>query len=183
MGSWGVPTPVSTSSGYLITIDDVKQHLGITDTTDDDLLAELMEMASDSLNRAYGPLPTCPKTTEARYYFCHNKLVLLDECVSVTSVTDSSGRALSGYTLLYGRRTSDFLKGIILNDSTDERITVTGTWGYDSAPADVGRALLVTVGTFYKRAKLGSDMDVIGSLSGLPKEARDLMDARRTAEF
>lgn len=183
--TWGVPAVPTTSSGVWITIDDVKDHLNITDTADDDLLADLLEMAQDALDKTYG-LPTVPQANETRRYTVRDsKLVLLDECASVSSITDQSGSVLAStdYTVLYGRRTADFLRGVVLEATYDGQLAIAGTWGYAVCPADVGRALLTTVSTWYKRTKLGDTNDTIGNLSTLPREAKDLMEARRPASI
>lgn len=161
------------------TVCEAKEYLNVTDSTDDDLIAGFIESAQDSLSVRYD-MPTVPKVTEQRKFRCTNKLILTDELVSVTAVYDASANAISDYTILYGRRPNDLYRGILLEDSYDEYISVSGTWGYDNTPADVNRALMLAVSTWYKRATLGDANDVIGSLSSLPKETRDIMDARET---
>jgi hypothetical protein len=42
---------------------------------------------------------------------------------------------------------------------------------------------MMCVSTWYKRAKLGDSNDVIGNFSTLPREARDIMEARVLASI
>ena len=162
------------------TVCEVKELLNVLDTTDDDDIAYLIESAQDALEQVYD-LPTVPKATEARYVTVHDStLVLLDECNSITSVADDSGTTIDSddYTVLYGRNASAKVRGFILSTAYDGQLTVTGSWGYDTTPADINRALMLTVSTWYKRMKLGDNNDVIGGFGALPKETRDIMDAR-----
>ena len=163
------------------TVCEVKELLGVTDSTDDEDISYLIASAQDTLETAYG-LPTVPKVTEQRKFNCTNRLILTDELVSVTEVYDHDGDAISSsaYHILYGRRPDDLYRGILLDDAYDEMISVSGTWGYDNTPSDVLRALTTTVSTWYKRMTLGSDADVIGGFSTLPREAKDLMESRRS---
>ena len=160
------------------TVCEVKEHLNVTGSADDADIAFFIEQAQDTLEMLY-ELPTVPRMTEARYVTVHDsKLVLLDECVSITSIADESGTVLTGYTLLYGRTASHHLRGFLLDYTYAGQLTITGVWGYDSTPADVNRALLSTVGVWYKRSRLGDANDVVGGFSTLPREAKDLMEAR-----
>lgn len=168
-----------TSLASLVTIKEVKDHLGITDSTDDEMIAGWLSAAQATLGTLYD-LPTVPRVTEQRKFRCNNKLVLTDELSAISAVYDSSAVAITAYTILYGRRPTDFYRGILLTDARDEDISVSGTWGYDKCPGDVRRALIVTTATWYKRSKLGADNDVIGGFASLPREAKDLMEARRT---
>ena len=164
---------------WLTTLCEVKELLGISDSTDDDDVAFLIEQAVDALTTLYD-LPTVPKVTEARYVTLRDDtLMFLDECASVTSIADSSANTIDSddYTLMYDLR-HERVRGVILPSAYDEQLTVTGEWGYDTTPADVNRALMLAVSTWYKRMKLGDNNDVIGGFGALPKETRDIMDAR-----
>ena len=168
------------------TVYEVKKPLGIVDATDDDLVAFLIESAQDALEQMYG-LPTVPKTTEARYVTVRDStFVPLEECNSVTSITDESGTSVDAteYTVVFGRTASGHrVKGVILEWAYSGQLTVTGSWGFDNTPADIGRALMLTVSTWYKRAKLGDANDVIGNFSALPRETREILDARVLASI
>jgi hypothetical protein len=143
-------------------------------------------MAQDALTTLYD-LPTVPKQTEQRYVTLRDeKLCLLDECNAIYGIIDSSAETLDTdeYTVLYGKTASGHkVRGFLLEDRYDEQLTVSGSWGYDQTPADINRALLITVSTWYKRAKLGDANDVVGGFSTLPREARDLMEARVRASI
>lgn len=162
----------------LVTKAEVKAMLNITDTEDDDFIDSLIEQAEDALESVYG-LPTVPQVTESRVSIVDGYLVQIEECVSVTAVTDSCGNTLD-YSTIGAERSSGFVRGVLLDNAVNDRVTVTGRWGYTTCPQDIKRAIMSTAGVWYKRGRLGSDMDVVGSLSGIPREAKDIMDARMT---
>ena len=58
------------------------------------------------------------------------------------------------------------------------RSEVAGLFGYQTTPMDVKRAVMITAATWYKRARHGSENDVVGGLMALPREAKDLMGSR-----
>ena len=168
------------------TVYDCKKLMGVTDSTDDDFIADLIETATDALSAIY-ELPTVPKSTEARYVTVRDStFVPLDECNSITSITDESGTTIeaSDYTLVFGKTASGHkLRGFILPYARSEQLVVTGSWGYDTTPTDIERALELTVATWYKRARLGDSNDIIGNLQALPRETREIMDARMPASI
>ena len=162
----------------LVTPAIAKAHGDFPDSEDDATLALLLAEAEAAIGAEYD-LPTVPKATETRTVFADGQLVWLDECVSVTAVTDTDNVALT-YETRAGIRPGDFLRGIVLDARYLGHIKVTGQWGFDATPADVIRAICVTALTYLKRQTFGSDdAPYRGGGDSIPTEARKIMSARR----
>lgn len=155
----------------------LKTQLNLDTDANDAELSALLSDAQETIGNHYD-LPTVPQVEETRIVFADGSVLHLAECVSVTAVTD-----LDDSPLLYvtdpGRRPGDHLNGIILHDHYTGRVKVTGTWGYAGMPGDVAQAIVQTAAVWYRRQQYGNEGNFIGRLDAIPKQATDLLQARR----
>ena len=151
-----------------IDVEDLRAYLGISETTDDDLLTEAVEDAQSYIesqtNRRF------EANTETRYFGRasrdpHNRTILhLDtDLISVTTLTngDSSGTEITSanYWLLPRNEGPPYhqiqLKTNISSYwewDTDYWVSVLGSWGYSSTPpGDIVRACTALAGYFYRQ--------------------------------
>lgn len=168
--TWGTPE----SATGLVTLAEVKNALGIEGTTDDTLLNDHIAEAVATIGKRW-TLPTVPKATTTRTKWCDGGSLWTDELVSVTALVD-----LSDVALLYVTEPVDgFIERLILREPITGSLKVTGTWGYDTVPADVKRGIIVTVGSWYMRDKHGEESAYRGIRHAIPQEAVDIFEARR----
>lgn len=150
-------------------LGDLRQFLGMTETTDDALLQEAIEDATAYIdahtNRHFEAV------TDTRYYDsaardrCNSYLLNLfnDELLTITTLTngDSSATviAAANYTLLPRNEGPPYHNILLKTDSgyywewdTDYWVTVAGTWGYATAvPDDIRRATLALASYLYRQ--------------------------------
>lgn len=185
MGGTGSGTVVTVTTDY-ISRTELKTYLDISDTTDDTLLDSIIARVGDAFRTRWS-MPTTSTTTESRYVLVDGPTIYADELVSVTSITDSCGSALS-YTSIPGKRSGDFIRWVKVDawpwswetGDMHDYVYITGTWGYASTPEDIKQAALETAAVWYKRMKGGGEVDnsFIGNLDAIPKTARQLLDMR-----
>lgn len=162
----------------LTTIERVKAELAITDNADDAALASHILAAEAALGARYR-LPVVPVATSTLSRFVDGSLLHLQDCATVTAVTDLDGNPLT-YTVI---ETDDGrVDAIQLERHIVGRVNVAGTWGYASTPPDVERAVVLTACVYYRRATWSEQNDGTpyrGGGDAIPPEAAAIMDARR----
>lgn len=157
----GTPT---TAEPSLLTLEELKSHLRITDTTDDAYLSSLIADASAIVRRFIDC--TSPTVTESRVVRGSGSAVNLREPCAVTALAHPTYGELE-----FTQETPTRLR--IYGAYSDDNLTVTGTWGYAAVPRHIARAAMLTAATAYLR--IGTEGAFIGRLDALPKEAADLL--------
>jgi len=148
-----------------IEVGELKDYLGITETTDDALIGDAIADAVDYIERETHRVFTA--TTLTKYYGrealdpCNSKLLHLDDdLLTITTLTngDSSSTAITSadYTLLPRNSTPYHAILLTTNGSsywqfdTDYWVSVAGTWGYTATPpGDIKRATTVLAAYYY----------------------------------
>jgi hypothetical protein len=168
----------------LASLADLKSELNITGTADDARLTRLLLTAESALGAVYA-LPTItPRdgsgvaVASARTVFADGRFVALSECVSVSSIADAGGVALT-FSEYHGRGTH--LLGVYLTSRHCGPVTVTGVWGFDACPPDVVAAIVSCAAAAWKSSNLQSGE--YGSLGDVGRfitaKAHEIMRARR----
>jgi len=168
----------------LASLADLKSELNIDSDADDPRLVRLLLTAEAALGAVYA-LPTItPRDGDgvaipaARTVFADGRFLALDECVSVSSIADDGGVALS-FSEYHGM--GAHLLGVYLTSRHTGPVTVTGVWGFDAAPADVVRAIVSCAASAYKKSRIGGgEYGSLGDVgTAITKEADSIMRARR----
>ncbi len=163
-----LPWPVNFST--------VRARLDI-DTRDDAMLADLL---SEATVACHDIVPvTLGLVAETRTLWADGASIFPFECVDATAVTDLDGNPLT-FIVEPG---AEHIGRIILSEPLTGSVFVSGTWGWASTPAQYRRAVLRAVVAWYRRETAGDARDGIGSLDGLPRESRSLLDAMRPVRF
>ncbi len=130
-----------------VTLDDVKTHLNITDSTHDAELMDTLDRAVTRLAHEVGPLS--PTSFTERHNGDTNLILLRERPVqSVTSLAYGNGTAFLGDEL-----DVDTATGIVygpFGGGTGRTITVTYLAGHDPLPADLAGAILEMVRHLWK---------------------------------
>lgn len=157
----------------LTTLTEAKAWLGITDTSQDGRLAQLITAGSVTVSQYsqrefVSLLGTGTRNfalkrdglvTFGPYDLQSASLVQIDTDGAVTATTlDASQYQLGPVDAPYGvygsLRFYTFTVGPILRQwagSIPRQVSVTGTWGFPAVPADVEQATLITVAKWFKR--------------------------------
>ena len=195
--------PNILSSTALTTLAEAKEWLGITDTTQDSRLTWLINAASSAVTdyaqrefvSALGTgtrnfaLKRDGLVTFGRYDLQSASLVQIDTDGSVTATTiDPTQYMLAPVDAPYGVygsiRFYTFTIGPVLRQwagGIPRQVSVTGTWGFPSVPADVEQACLITVAKWFKRDQVAWSQDYAVPQAGpgdglnLPFDARMLV--------
>lgn len=166
----GVGTPATTTNKRYATVADLKTWLGITDTTDDGVLQDVLDEACSAIDADCNRYFYQSDAGTVRYYTATRPdRVLIDDCVSLTAVeTDEDGDrtyetswAATDYDLCPDNASSDD------EPYTEIRITpegeydfptgvrkgvkLTGTWGWPKVPDAIGRAAIIKAAWLFKR--------------------------------
>lgn len=166
----------------IASLADLKSELNIEGTADDARLTRLLLAAESALGAVYA-LPTItPRVAgvavpEARTAFADGRFLPLAECVSVSGIT-ADGVALT-FSEYRGR--GPHLLGVYLTSRHSGPVTVTGVWGFDSAPLDVVAAIVSCAASAWKSSRLQSgDYGSLGDVGKyITAKAHEIMRARR----
>ena len=162
------------ASAWLGSLRDLKTYLPLEGHTDDAQAVSLIEDASFAIATRYGPF-ACPSVHETRPVFCDGSLIVLPEEAVVAGVTDT----VDGTPIVFLAPGDGTLE---LHDPFTGMVYITATWGSDEIPVDVARAVKITAAAWYRRGQMGEN-NAYGSLGAIPKEADDIMQARRVRRF
>lgn len=166
----GTGTPATTTASRYATVAEFKSWIGISDTTDDGVIADVLDAASRQIDEDAGRYFYQTAAGTVRYYTAtHTDELLIDDCVTLTAVaTDADGDRV--YETTWTATDYDLLPG---NAGTDGRpydilatapmgsysfpagvrrgVKLTGTWGWPSVPDRVRQACLIKAAWLFKR--------------------------------
>lgn len=173
----------------------LKDYLGITNSTDDNLLDDFISRAEGIIDAYTGR--RFEAETDTRYFqesdTDGNELPLYgNDLLTITKLTNGNGVeiAAADYRLFPRNDSPKWLIKLdsdqAWNFSTDEsEITVAGTWGYSAtAPADIEHACIRLAAFLYRQKDTSADIDrpmVTGDgvtimPSGLPVDVQKMLD-------
>ena len=179
---------MAITNGYA-TLAEIKAYMSISDNTDNDLLENLVESASRSIDRIANRRFYLDATASARLYRAYSNIfVFVDDIGSTTSLvvkTDEDGNGTYSKTLTLN---TDFILDPLTSQSLNRPFTqltmvsnteswpifpgltsnglrpgvqVTARWGWPSVPDDLNMACLILTADLYKRK------DAPGGILGL----------------
>ena len=179
---------MAITNGYA-TLAEIKGYMSISDNTDNDLLENLVESASRSIDRIANRRFYLDATASARLYRAYSNIfVFVDDIGSTTSLvvkTDEDGNGTYSKTLTLN---TDFILDPLTSQSLNRPFTqltmvsnteswpifpgltsnglrpgvqVTARWGWPSVPDDLNMACLILTADLYKRK------DAPGGILGL----------------
>lgn len=123
---------------------------GGTASPDMEDVAMLVAAASAAVQGETGRRWLVGERTEAQVLVPRGTVIFPDGLVSVTSIADPDGQAVTASTTAPGLRSGDFLRYIDLG-AVYRYVTVTGVWGWATLPEDVAQAARICVREWYKR--------------------------------
>jgi hypothetical protein len=175
-------------NGYA-TLTEIKAYMSISDNTDNDLLENLVESASRSIDRIANRRFYLDTTASARLYRAYSDIfVYIDDLGSTTDLvvkTDSNGngsyaktltlnqdyildpltapslsRPYTQLTMVSNTETWPIFPGLTQN-GLRPGVQVTAKWGWPAVPNDINMACLILTADLYKRK------DAPGGILGL----------------
>jgi len=179
---------MAITNGYA-TLTEIKGYMSISDNTDNDLLENLIESASRSIDRIANRRFYLDATASARLYRAYSDIfVYIDDLGSTTDLvvkTDSNGngtyaktltlntdyildpltapslsRPYTQLTMVSNTETWPIFPGLTQN-GLRPGVQVTAKWGWPSVPHDINMACLILTADLYKRK------DAPGGILGL----------------
>jgi hypothetical protein len=179
---------MAITNGYA-TLTEIKNYLSISDNTDNDLLEDLIESASRSIDRIANRRFYLDSSASARKYRAYSDIfVYTDDIGSTTGLvvaidtngngtysttltldTDfildpltaaSLGRPYTQLTMVSNTQTWPIFPGLTQN-GLRPGVQVTAKWGWPSVPSDINMACLILAADLYKRK------DAPGGILGL----------------
>jgi len=179
---------MAITNGYA-TLAEIKGYMSISDNTDNDLLENLVESASRSIDRIANRRFYLDATASARLYRAYSNIfVFVDDIGSTSGLivkTDEDGNGTYSKTLTLN---TDFILDPLTSQSLNRPFTqltmvsnteswpifpgitsnglrpgvqVTARWGWPSVPDDLNMACLILTADLYKRK------DAPGGILGL----------------
>ena len=179
---------MAITNGYA-TLTQIKNYMSISDNTDNDLLEDLIESASRSIDRIANRRFYLDTTASARLYRAYSDIfVYIDDLGTTTDLvvkTDSNGngsyaktltlnqdyildpltapslsRPYTQLTMVSNTETWPIFPGLTQN-GLRPGVQVTARWGWPSVPDDINMACLILTADLYKRK------DAPGGILGL----------------
>ena len=179
---------MAITNGYA-TLTEIKNYMSISDTTDNDLLENLVESASRSIDRIANRRFYLDATASARLYRAYSDIFVYVDDIGTTSSlvvkTDSNGdgtyaktltlntdyildpltsqslnRPFTQLTMVSNTETWPIFPGLTSN-GLRPGVQVTARWGWPSVPDDINMACLILTADLYKRK------DAPGGILGL----------------
>jgi hypothetical protein len=175
-------------NGYA-TLTQIKAYMSISDTTDNDLLEDLVESASRSIDRIANRRFYLDATASARLYRAYSNIFVFVDDIGTTSnlvvAMDENGNGTYSKTLTLN---TDYILDPLTSQSLNRPFTqltmvsnteswpifpgitsnglrpgvqVTARWGWPSVPDDINMACLILTADLYKRK------DAPGGILGL----------------
>jgi hypothetical protein len=179
---------MAITNGYA-TLTEIKNYMSISDTTDNDLLENLVESASRSIDRIANRRFYLDATASARLYRAYSNIFVFVDDIGTTSSlvvkTDEDGNGTYSKTLTLN---TDYILDPLTSQSLNRPFTqltmvsntetwpifpgltsnglrpgvqVTARWGWPSVPDDLNMACLILTADLYKRK------DAPGGILGL----------------
>ena len=179
---------MAITNGYA-TLTEIKNYMSISDNTDNDLLEDLIESASRSIDRIANRRFYLDATASARLYRAYSDIFVYVDDIGTTSslvvATDengngtysktltlnqdyildpltasSLGRPFTQLTMVSNTETWPIFPGLTQN-GLRPGVQVTARWGWPSVPDDINMACLILAADLYKRK------DAPGGILGL----------------
>ena len=179
---------MAITNGYA-TLTQIKNYMSISDNTDNDLLEDLIESASRSIDRMANRRFYLDATASARLYRAYSDIFVYVDDIGTTSSlvvqTDSNGngtyaktltlnqdyildpltasslnRPFTQLTMVSNTETWPIFPGLTQN-GLRPGVQVTARWGWPSVPDDINMACLILTADLYKRK------DAPGGILGL----------------
>jgi len=179
---------MAITNGYA-TLTEIKNYMSISDSTDNDLLENLVESASRSIDRIANRRFYLDATASARLYRAYSNIFVFVDDIGTTSSlvvkTDEDGNGTYSKTLTLN---TDYILDPLTSQSLNRPFTqltmvsntetwpifpgltsnglrpgvqVTARWGWPSVPDDLNMACLILTADLYKRK------DAPGGILGL----------------
>ena len=175
-------------NGYA-TLTQIKNYMSISDNTDNDLLEDLIESASRSIDRMANRRFYLDTTASARLYRAYSDIFVYVDDIGTTSslsvaldingngtytktltlnqdyildplTASSLGRPFTQLTMVSNTETWPIFPGLTQN-GLRPGVQVTARWGWPSVPDDINMACLILTADLYKRK------DAPGGILGL----------------
>ena len=179
---------MAITNGYA-TLTQIKAYMSISDNTDNDLLEDLVESASRSIDRIANRRFYLDAVASARLYRAYSDIFVYVDDIGTTSSlvvkTDSNGngtyaktltlnqdyildpltapslsRPYTQLTMVSNTETWPIFPGLTQN-GLRPGVQVTARWGWPSVPDDINMACLILTADLYKRK------DAPGGILGL----------------
>lgn len=179
---------MAITNGYA-TLTQIKNYMSISDNTDNDLLEDLIESASRSIDRIANRRFYLDTNASARLYRAYSDIFVYVDDIGTTSSlvvkTDSNGdgtyaktltlntdyildpltasslgRPFTQLTMVSNTETWPIFPGLTQN-GLRPGVQVTARWGWPSVPDDINMACLILTADLYKRK------DAPGGILGL----------------
>jgi hypothetical protein len=179
---------MAITNGYA-TLTEIKNYMSISDSTDNDLLENLVESASRSIDRIANRRFYLDATASARLYRAYSNIFVFVDDIGTTSnlvvAIDENGNGTYSKTLTLN---TDYILDPLTSQSLNRPFTqltmvsnteswpifpgitsnglrpgvqVTARWGWPSVPDDINMACLILTADLYKRK------DAPGGILGL----------------
>lgn len=169
---------MAITNGYA-TLTQIKNYLSISDSTDNDLLEDLVESSSRSIDRIANRRFYADANASARKYRAYSDVFLYTDDISSTSglvvkideagngtytqtltldtdyildplTASALGRPFTQLTMVSNTETWPIFPGIMQN-GLRPGVEVTAKWGWPSVPDDITTACLILTADLYKR--------------------------------
>ena len=179
---------MAITNGYA-TLTQIKGYMSISDNTDNDLLEDLIESASRSIDRMANRRFYLDATASARLYRAYSDIFVYVDDIGTTSslavaldingngtytktltlnqdyildplTASSLGRPFTQLTMVSNTETWPIFPGLTQN-GLRPGVQVTARWGWPSVPDDINMACLILTADLYKRK------DAPGGILGL----------------
>jgi hypothetical protein len=179
---------MAITNGYA-TLTQIKNYMSISDNTDNDLLEDLIESASRSIDRMANRRFYLDVTASARLYRAYSDIFVYVDDIGTTSnlsvaldingngtytktltlnqdyildplTAASLGRPFTQLTMVSNTETWPIFPGLTQN-GLRPGVQVTARWGWPSVPDDINMACLILTADLYKRK------DAPGGILGL----------------
>ena len=179
---------MAITNGYA-TLTEIKNYMSISDSTDNDLLENLVESASRSIDRIANRRFYLDATASARLYRAYSNIFVFVDDIGTTSnlvvaidedgngtysktltlntdyildplTSQSLNRPFTQLTMVSNTESWPIFPGITSN-GLRPGVQVTARWGWPSVPDDLNMACLILTADLYKRK------DAPGGILGL----------------
>jgi hypothetical protein len=188
-GQYRIWIPIMAITNGYATLAEIKAYMSISDNTDNDLLENLVESASRSIDRIANRRFYLDATASARLYRAYSNIFVFVDDIGTTSnlvvAIDENGNGTYSKTLTLN---TDYILDPLTSQSLNRPFTqltmvsnteswpifpgltsnglrpgvqVTARWGWPSVPDDLNMACLILTADLYKRK------DAPGGILGL----------------
>jgi len=188
-GRYRIWIPIMAIVNGYATLTQIKNYMSISDNTDNDLLEDLIESASRSIDRMANRRFYLDTTASARLYRAYSDIFVYVDDIGTTSnlsvaldingngtytktltlnqdyildplTASSLGRPFTQLTMVSNTETWPIFPGLTQN-GLRPGVQVTARWGWPSVPDDINMACLILTADLYKRK------DAPGGILGL----------------